>query len=97
MDQQDKTLSLLLHKVEEMVGRTMRTPKDFEFLAAQIYEQTHSTISVSTLKRVWGYVDAYKSVRESTLDLLAQFIGYDNYQHFCQQTQPQQAVFTPPQ
>lgn len=93
---QEEALSRLLRRVEEKVGREMKTPKDFEFLSAQIFEQTRRTISVSTLKRVWGYIDSYRSIRESTLDLLAQFAGYDNYQHFCQQTQSQQAVFTPP-
>ena len=94
---QVETLSRLLRRVEEKVGREMKTPKDFEFLSAQIFEQTRRTISISTLKRVWGYVDAYKSVRESTLDLLAQFVGFNNFQHFCQQAQPSQVVFTPPQ
>lgn len=93
---QEEALSRLLRRVEEKVGREMKTPKDFEFLSAQIFEQTRRTISVSTLKRVWGYIDSYRSIRESTLDLLAQFASYDNYQHFCQQTQSQQAVFTPP-
>lgn len=81
---QEEALSRLLRRVEEKVGREMKTPKDFEFLSAQIFELTRRTISVSTLKRIWGYIDSYKSVRESTLDLLAQFAGYDNFHHFCQ-------------
>ena len=81
---QEEALSRLLRRVEEKVGREMKTPKDFDFLAAQIFEQTRRTISVSTLKRIWGYIDSYRSIRESTLDLLSQFVGYDNFRHFCQ-------------
>lgn len=82
---QEEALSRLLRRVEEKVGREMKTPKDFEYLSAQIFEETRRTISVSTLKRIWGYIDSYRSVRETTLDLLAQFAGYDNYRHFCQE------------
>lgn len=85
MTNQDQTLNRLLSQVEEKAGRKIKTPKDFEFLVEQIYEHTHTSISVSTLKRVWGYVDSNYSVRESTLDLLAQFVGYENYRHFLQQ------------
>lgn len=84
MTNHDQALSRLLGQVEEKAGRKMKTPKDFDFLVEQIYERTHTRISVSTLKRLWGYVDSYPSVRESTLDLLAQFVGYENYRQFCQ-------------
>lgn len=43
-------------EVETLVGRPIKTPKDFEFLSCQIEGYTRETISVSTLKRMWGYV-----------------------------------------
>lgn len=82
---QEEALSRLLGQVEEKVDRKMKTPKDFDFLVGQIYEETHRSISASTLKRLWGYVDSYPSIRESTLNLLAQFVGYESYSHFLQQ------------
>ena len=85
MNSQEKNLTRLLRQIEIKVGREMKTPKDFNFLAGQIYEQTHEKISVSTLKRLWGYVPSYKSLRSSTLDLLARFVGFDSFDHFCQQ------------
>ena len=36
----------------------------------------------STLKRIWGYVDGYASTRESTLDILARFIGFPDFETF---------------
>ena len=44
----------LKHEVETLVGRTIMSPKDFEFLTCQIQGYTNETISVSTLKRMWG-------------------------------------------
>ena len=73
MTTQEEAIGRLLGRVEEKVGRKMKTPRDFDFLAEQIFETMHKSISVSTLKRVWGYVPANGITRESTLDLLAQF------------------------
>ena len=82
----EEAIGRLLGQVEEKVGRKMKTPRDFDFLAEQIFETMHKSISVSTLKRVWGYVPANGITRESTLDLLAQFAGYASFSQFCQQT-----------
>ena len=60
----------------------MRTPKDFDFLSEQIFKQLHQHISTSTLKRLWGYLPGSENPRTSTLDLLAQFVGYADWQDF---------------
>ena len=86
MTTQEEAIGRLLGRVEEKVGRKMKTPRDFDFLAEQIFETMHKSISVSTLKRVWGYVPANGITRESTLDLLAQFAGFASFSQFCQQT-----------
>ena len=64
----------------------MMTPKDFDFLAVQVFEKTRQSISVSTLKRIWGYVSSKGAASETTLDLLSKFVGYDSFFQFCQQT-----------
>lgn len=69
--------------VEKSVGRVMKTPKDFDFLSKTIYSRTHILLSSQTLKRFWGYLNA-GNVRRSTLDLLSIFVGYTNYDAFCQ-------------
>ena len=71
-------IALLRESIEESIGRTLRTPKDFDFLAESIFEKLHQRISPTTLKRLWGYLhDTSSSPRPSTLDLLAQFIDYN--------------------
>ena len=86
MKTQDAAVTLLLEKIEEQLGRKMMTPKDFDFLAVQVFEKTRQSISVSTLKRVWGYVCSKGAASETTLDLLSNFAGYASFFQFCQQT-----------
>ena len=76
-------IALLRQKIEEKVGRQMYTPKDFELLSTCILNELHENVSPSTLKRMWGYVPTSSMPRESTLDILAQFLGYGNWQAYC--------------
>ena len=74
---------LLRQKIEESIGRKVRTPADFEFLAGVIWERTHETISPTTLKRLWGYIDGADTTRLSTLHLLSRFVGYKDWDDYC--------------
>ena len=58
------------------------TNYDFEKLSETISEATGVTLSVSTLKRLWGKV-AYKNVPAlNTLNTLARFAGYEDWRGF---------------
>ncbi len=82
---QDLASDLLRSTIEDAVGRKLRTPKDFGFLADLIFEKLHEHISPTTLKRFWGYLhDASSTPRQSTLDLLAQFIDYPSFAAFAE-------------
>ncbi len=69
--------------MEKVSGRRMQTPQDFDFLAEKILGKTQQRISVSTLKRLYGYVNAESSLRRSTLDILSQYVGYVSWAAFC--------------
>lgn len=71
----------LCRAVEEQLHREMHTPADFEYLSEQLLKKTGSSISSTTLMRLWGYRPSV-TVRMSTLDILARFIGYEDYTHF---------------
>ena len=75
-------LELLKAAVEEKAGCKMRTPKDFEVLHQLLFDELHTLVSVSTLKRIWGYVQSYSQPRPSTLTPLAQFVGYADWDAF---------------
>lgn len=57
--------------------------QDFERLSEQIANQTNVTLSATTLKRVWGKVKYDSVPTQTTLNALAQFLGYDNWRLFC--------------
>ena len=65
----------LKNRVEAQVKRKIKTPNDFIFLSAVIWERTHETISPTTLKRLWGYIDGADHARNSTLRILSTFLG----------------------
>lgn len=71
----------LCRAVEEQLHREMHTPADFEYLSEQLQKKTGSSVSSTTLMRLWGYRPSV-TVRISTLDILAHFIGYEDYTHF---------------
>ncbi len=87
MDATDNNYDKLRQAVEKSVGRKMRTPKDFEFLAMRIYDMYKFQLSPTTLKRFWGYIEKFKETepRRLTLDILSMVAGYKDWDDFCTQ------------
>ena len=84
--QQEQALAQLREAIEKVVDRKMKTPKDFDFLSGCIFDMLHQNISATTLKRIWGYLAEPVVPRPSTLNLLAQFVGVESWEAFCQQS-----------
>ena len=82
-EQQEQALAKLRELIEGVIERKMKTPKDFEYLSECIFEKFHEKISPTTLKRLWGYLSESTTPRNSTLDILSMFVGYDNWKDFC--------------
>jgi hypothetical protein len=72
----------LREMVEASVARKMKTPADFQFLTGVIQERCKETLGVTTLKRIWGYVDGYDTTRYSTLSILARCVGFRDWDDF---------------
>ena len=77
-----QNMALLRQKVEESVNRTMTSKSDFHFLSEEIQKRLKQNLSESTLKRIWGYVNGYETTRTSTLDILAKFVGFPDWETF---------------
>ncbi|MCB0648236.1 MAG: hypothetical protein KDC49_16315 [Saprospiraceae bacterium] len=56
--------------------------QDFENLSQKIFEVTEVSLSSSTLKRIWGKVQYSSSPNITTLNALAQFLGYEHWRAF---------------
>ena len=68
-------------EIEKVCQRPMQGPRDFEWLSSQL-ERMGERLSPTTLKRCWGYLPKEVRTRPHTLDVLAQFLGYHNFEHF---------------
>lgn len=82
--------------VEDVTGRKMKTPKDFDLLVLRIYDRTNILLSVSTLKRFWGYVakndETRGEMRKSSLNALAAYVGFSDWDSFCNRKDNNEAI-----
>jgi len=79
-------LELFKKQSEKMLGwgnSELWTNADFERLSEIIFEKTGVSLSISTLKRVWGKVQYNSIPTTTTLDTLAQFSGYESWRSYC--------------
>jgi len=56
--------------------------KDFEELGERIFQDTRKRLSVTTLKRIWGRTEWVANPSMATLDILSDFVGYENWREF---------------
>jgi len=75
---------LLKQEVERMLGRQLKEARDFEQLSHLLLSHTRERLSPTTLKRFWGYLKNEEvQTRPHTLDVLACFVGYKDFEDFC--------------
>ena len=82
MDYKQEEIDRLKTQVESVAGRKISSPKDFDFLCHQVEGYTSEHLSVSTLKRVWGYVSSDSGISKYSLDVLARMVGYVDWTDF---------------
>lgn len=80
-------IEFLINEIIRKFGRSVETSSDFDRLSASIESCTGQTISVSTLKRLWGYVSSNPKPRYSTLNILSQYVGRKDYCQLCLELQ----------
>lgn len=65
-----------------MLGRKIVTSGDFNLLIEKVWCRTRTRLSPTTTKRLWGYLHEEVQPRPATLDALARFVGYRDYEAF---------------
>lgn len=83
MEMMQDQLSALRQAVEDRYGQAINSPADFAGLCDQLALVQGEQISVSTLKRIWGYVTGYSTIRVSTLNILSRYTGCRDWRDFC--------------
>jgi hypothetical protein len=87
VESEDILLAHCKKLIEEKLGwgnSEKWTNQDFEDLSQRIFEATAVTLSPTTLKRIWGKVKYDSAPTVTTLNTLAQFIGFEHWRAFRQ-------------
>lgn len=82
-------IRLCLQQVETKLKRgdsAEWTTYDFDRLSVEIQEATGVSLSVTTLKRLWGKLSYQHMPAMTTLNTIARFAGYDDWRDFKQQS-----------
>lgn len=63
-------------------GHEIENSSDFDNLSIAIEEKTGERLSVNTLKRLFGYIQSVASPRATTMDILANYLGYKTWKRY---------------
>lgn len=78
----DTALKALINLTNANFGYPPTTPTEFNKLCRSIESRTGRSISLSSIKRIWGYVNYSGFPSVTTLNNLAQFNGYADWSSF---------------
>ncbi len=90
-EKQIPEINYLMFLVEKKFHKAVTTSSDFTALSEDIENETKENVSVSTLKRMWGYVSMTPNPRESTLDILSRYVGQKDFKNFCHELKTSEA------
>lgn len=68
-----------IEHLKEKSDLTFDKASDFSTLASFIANETKHTIGVTTLKRLFGYIEDARETNQSTLNIIAQYLGYKSW------------------
>lgn len=69
----------IIKKIEEKLGMEIKYPQQCEIVAQAIEDTTGQTIGISTIKRMYGFINEERIPRQSTMDIISEFLGYKDY------------------
>lgn len=75
-------LEALVRITNENLGYEPTTPSEFNELLMRIQKTTGHTLSLSSIKRLWGYVKYNGTFSPTTLNILARFNGKKDWESF---------------
>lgn len=74
----------IVQLLKKKSGGDLRQPSDCEFLSLDIESKTGVRIGATTLKRLLGFAQDERMPHTSTLDALAQYLGYAHWEELSQ-------------
>ena len=82
MNETQHDIDELLRLVQNKLGRSLTTPSDFDALTLAVSQLTGDRLSISTVKRLVGYVNDSHSPSNATLSILSRYVGYCDWTAF---------------
>jgi len=70
---------IIKEQIETKLGQKIRYHSDLECLCIEIEKETKQKISLNTLKRLFGFIAGVSEPRLYTLDTIALYLGYSNW------------------
>lgn len=70
----------ILRRLRQKVGLEMSRSADFDILSQAIKDGTNENLGINTLKRLFGFKTEKVVPRLSTMDIIAQYLGCDDYE-----------------
>ena len=70
---------VIKEQIEAKLGQKVRYHSDLECLCIEIEKETKQKISLNTLKRLFGFIAGVSEPRLYTLDTIAIYLGYSNW------------------
>ena len=70
---------IIKEQIETKFGKSIRYHSDLEYLCIEIEKSTRQKISLNTLKRLFGFIDGVTEPRLFTLDIIALYLGFTNW------------------
>ena len=67
------------NKVEDKYGSKIKYPVECDALAQDVSRVTGRSISSSTIKRLWGFIEGATTARSYTLDTVAEYCGSSSF------------------
>jgi len=86
----------LLRLVDEKMNFVACTPRGFSMLVDRISDELGEKLSLSTVKRTWGYVPSAGYPSFHTLNILSRFVGFPDWHAFVTCQEDQSLLFTEP-
>lgn len=72
----------IIGQLKDKSGLQFDRAADFSTLAALISNTTKHSIGVTTLKRLFGYIEDERETNQSTLNLVARYLGYTSWEEY---------------
>lgn len=72
----------IIEQIKQKSGLLFDKAGDFDLLSMYVFKQTGRTIGVTTLKRLFNYINDDRKANEFTLNTIALYLGHETWEEY---------------